>query len=98
MPAWNRRLKKAASEWLSLPPDAMENMSRVTVLDGREVIVEHISGLVHVDECLIEIDLGQTGLRIVGDAFEVNLASNEEVHLTGRIQELQYVRKEDLSS
>ncbi len=98
MPAWNRRLKKAASEWLSLPPDAMETITRVTILDGREVIVEHIAGLIHVDERLIEIDLGHAGLRIVGEAFEVNLASDAEVHLSGQIAQLQYVRREDLSS
>lgn len=98
MPAWNRRLKKAAAEWLSLPPDAMNDISRVTVLDGREAIVENIAALLRVDANLIEIDLGKCGLRITGAEFEVNLASSSEVHLTGQIQQVQYVARGELQS
>lgn len=96
MPAWKHRFKQAATDWLNLPPDAVDDISRVTVLGGREVIVEHIAALLRVDSDLIEIDLGKQGLRIIGTAFEVNLASKAEVHLTGDIKQVLYVNREDL--
>lgn len=94
MPSRKRRWKQLATDLFSLPPDALEDVSRVTCLNGQQIIVENIRGLLRVSEEQVDIDLGHALLRAVGTSFVVTLASPSEVHLQGNLHSLNYLGKE----
>ncbi|QQE77336.1 YabP/YqfC family sporulation protein [Alicyclobacillus sp. SO9] len=90
MPSMKRRWKQLATEWLSLPPDALQDVSRVTCLNGNEVIVENIESLLRVSDTQVDIDVGHAVLHVHGESFVVTLASTTEVHLRGSVSSLSY--------
>lgn len=90
MPSMKRQWKQLAAEWLSLPPDALQNVSRVTCLNGQEVIVENIESLLRVSDTQVDIDVGHAILHVQGQAFVVTLASTTEVHLRGSVRSISY--------
>jgi|GEM_PF-771211 len=93
MPARNRRWKRIAAQWFSLPPDTFTDISRVTCLHGEQVIVENIKGLLRVSEQLVEMDVGHAVLAVTGRDFVVTLASHTEVQLEGKVESLTYRSK-----
>ncbi|MCY0888468.1 MAG: YabP/YqfC family sporulation protein [Alicyclobacillaceae bacterium] len=94
MPNWTQKIKHTATDWLSLPPDALLKSHRVTCVDGTEVIVEHLRKLLHVSVDEVLCDLGDRRLRIIGESFEVLLVTESELHLRGHVTRLEYVRSE----
>ncbi|GMA52155.1 hypothetical protein GCM10025857_35120 [Alicyclobacillus contaminans] len=96
MRTWKQKVRRAATNWLSLPPDALLDISRLTCLDGREVIVENIRSLLHVSDTVVDINLGDSRLRLTGHQFVVTLVTEKEVHVQGTVESLTYLRtKED---
>lgn len=90
MSTGNKGWKRIAAEWLALPPDALEQISRVTCLNGQEVIVENIEALTRVSGQVVEIDVGHAVLEVTGKSFVVTLASKREVHLQGEVESITY--------
>jgi sporulation protein YqfC len=93
MRTWKQRVRRAATEWLSLPPDALLNVSRLTCLDGGEVIVENIHSLLRVADTAVEIDLGNSLLTLSGERFVVTLVAEREVHVRGVVGQISYLPK-----
>jgi len=94
VPNWTQKIKHRATDWLSLPPDALLKSHRVTCVNGTDVIVEHLRKLLHVSVGEVLCDLGDRRLRIVGESFEVLLVTDSELHLRGQVACLEYVRSE----
>ncbi|WAH38545.1 YabP/YqfC family sporulation protein [Alicyclobacillus dauci] len=92
MPGWKARLKQSATEMLKLPPDALLDVSRVTCVDGKNVVVENARGLLKVEGEEVTLNLGNEVLAIHGQDFEVTLVTDREVHITGKVMRLEYVR------
>ncbi len=97
MRRWKRRLQQAATDWLSLPPDTMSGVSRLTCLGGEQVIVENVVGLLHVSDARVEVDLQNSRLTLLGRDFVVTLVSVGEVHVRGLVQQITYHAKGDVS-
>lgn len=93
MRKWKQTIRRTATEWLSLPPDAFLDVSRVTCIDGAQVIVENIESLLRVTETVVEVDLGKQTLLIQGENFVVTLVAEREVHVRGTVAQLSYVAK-----
>lgn len=94
MSSWKHRLQRAATDWLSLPSDALLNVARLTCVDGAEVVVENATALLKVTETDVEIDLKETILRLHGTDFVVNLVSSGEIHVRGIVDRIVYQRKQ----
>ncbi|GMA56141.1 hypothetical protein GCM10025858_06440 [Alicyclobacillus sacchari] len=90
MPGWKTRIRKRASEVLNLPADALLNVPRVTCIGGSQVIVEGADGLIEVGDSCIAVDLGGQTLWVRGQAFEVTLVTEHEIHVTGRVAQIEY--------
>ncbi|WP_206917412.1 YabP/YqfC family sporulation protein [Alicyclobacillus suci] len=90
MPGWKSRLKQSATEFLKLPPDALLEVSRVTCVDGKNVVVENARRLLKVENTKVTLDLGEQILTIHGQDFEIILVTDKEVHVTGQVASLEY--------
>lgn len=91
MSSWKERLSHSATEWLGLPPDALQNVSRVTCLGGREVIIENAVELIRVSDVLVEVLLTSQRLIIEGSGFVVKMVMSQEIHLDGQIEKMTYI-------
>lgn len=89
---WKRRLQRAATDLLSLPPDALLDVSRLTCVDGAEIVVENAVSLLHVSQTAVEVDLGKMRLELVGQDFIVTLVSGREIHVQGAVERIVYHR------
>ncbi len=92
MRAWKQRIKRTATNLLSLPPDTLLGSSRVSCMDGKVVIVENVHVLERVDECEIVLSMGKYRLRIRGEQFEVVLVTEREVHISGVVHNIDYLQ------
>jgi sporulation protein YqfC len=94
MRSWKNRLQRAATDWLSLPSDALLDVGRLTCVNGSEVIVENAVSLLRVSETDVEIDLGNTMLSLHGAGFIVSLVASREIHVHGAVHDIVYHRKQ----
>lgn len=93
MRMWQQRWTRTAADWLSLPTDALLAVSRVTCVDGREVVIENVNSLVRVAETEVEVDLGDTTLLVTGEKFVVTLVARREIHVQGDVRGIVYAPK-----
>lgn len=92
MRTWKQRLRKSATEWLALPPDALLEVSRLTCVDGGRVVIENVVNLIRVEETIVEMDLGKFDLILTGHGFSVSLVARGEVHVEGEVHQISYSR------
>ncbi|MFD1677809.1 YabP/YqfC family sporulation protein [Alicyclobacillus fodiniaquatilis] len=92
MPRWKQRLKQSAADMLKLPPDALLDVPRITCVDGKNVVVENAGGLLKVEAEQVLLNLGKEILIIRGRDFEVTLVTEREVHLSGAVNQIEFVR------
>jgi sporulation protein YqfC len=92
MRSWKHRLQHAATDWLSLPSDALLHVARLTCVDGSEVIIENAVSLLRVSETDVEIDLGDSKVSLHGQAFVISLVSSGEIHVHGVVDQIAYQR------
>lgn len=97
MSGWKSQVKKRATEMLKLPPDALLNVSRVTCVDGKTVVVENAQGLMKVEQNCVVLSLGARTLQIHGGDFEVTLVTEREVHIKGRVEHIDYAGNEQVT-
>jgi len=90
MRSLNNKIKRAATNWLALPSDALFDVTRVTCVNAKEVVIEHVESLLHVSNQTVEVHLGAQILTVRGNGFEVTLISGREVHLQGEVASLEY--------
>lgn len=90
MSSWKQRLSQSATDWLGLPPDALLDVSRVTCLDGRKVIIENAVELTRVSDTSIEVELTAQHLLIEGREFVVTLVMSREIHIEGLVHKMTY--------
>ncbi len=91
MRTWKQQLKKTATNFLSLPPDALLGASRISCTEGKEVVVENVHTLERVDAEEVMLHMGSYRLRIVGEQFEVVLVTEHEVHMSGLVSRIEYL-------
>lgn len=92
MPSWRRRLQNAATNMLALPPDAVSDAPRLTCVDGREIVIENVVELLHVNATEVRLNLGANQVVLQGHDFTVNLVAGREVHLTGQVDAILFHR------
>lgn len=94
MRTWSPRFKRAVTNWLALPQDALLDVSRLTCIDGSEVVVENVAALEHVSASAIRLRLENIILELQGQNFEVTLVAGQEIHIRGTIKTITYIRSE----
>ena len=92
MSTWSPRIKRAVTNWLALPEDVLLDVSRVTCVDGRELVIENVSSLVHVGSSQVRLQMADMVIDIAGADFEVTLVAGKEVHVRGTVHQVTYVR------
>ncbi|MBX6353833.1 MAG: hypothetical protein IRZ10_10920 [Thermoflavifilum sp.] len=90
MRAWQRRVRRAAVEWLAIPEDSMLETSRLTCVGGEQTVIENVRGLIHVSDSSVVLDLPDCRLHLTGAAFEVTFMAGNEVHVQGRVHTVRY--------
>jgi sporulation protein YqfC len=93
MRSWKDRLRRATTEWLSLPPDALLDVSRLTCIDGTELVIENAVSLVKVSETEVDIEMTRSLVRLQGQSFIVTLVAEREIHVQGQVSQITYLDK-----
>ena len=91
MRTWKQQLKKTATNFLSLPPDALLGVSRISCTEGKDVVVENVHTLERVDAGEVILNMESYKLRICGEQFEVVLVTDHEVHISGQVSSIEYL-------
>jgi len=94
MRTWSPRIKRAVTNWLALPQDALLDVSRFTCIGGTDVVVENVVSLQHVSAEEIRFELNNAILEVVGKDFEVTLVAGQEVHVRGIVEQITFTRPE----
>lgn len=94
MRSWSPRIKRAVTNWLALPQDALLDVSRFTCIGGTDVVVESVIALQHVSAGAIRLELHNAILEVVGKDFEVTLVAGQEVHVRGIVEQITFTRPE----
>ncbi|GGJ09300.1 hypothetical protein GCM10010885_17970 [Alicyclobacillus cellulosilyticus] len=92
---WKRRIRRRAAQWLNLPPDALLGVSRLTVIGGRDVVVENVRELRRVSTDEVEMALDHAAVRLCGAHFTVTFIAAREVHVHGELTTIEYRRSEE---
>jgi sporulation protein YqfC len=85
-----QKIRRTATEWLSLPPDALLDVSRLTCIDGAQVVVENMKSLLSVSETAVELELQNQRLLLQGENFVVTLLAEGELHVQGKVSQITY--------
>jgi sporulation protein YqfC len=93
MRKWRQKIRRTATEWLSLPPDALLDVSRLTCIDGGQVVVENMKALLSVSETAVEVELQNQKLLLQGENFVITMLAEGELHLQGTVSQISYQPK-----
>ena len=80
------RLASAAS----MPKDVVMKAAVVTALGNFEVCIENYRGITEYTECLVRVQAKSGQIRIAGKRLQVEYYTNEEMKITGRIENIEF--------
>lgn len=92
MPSWKRRVQTAAANLFAIPPDAISDVPRVTCVNGASIVIENVVSLKHVASTEVRVDAGSFQVAVKGDGFQVDLVAGGELHLSGTVESIQFLR------
>lgn len=89
-----RKLRKWTVDALDLPGDVVMEIPRLTVMDGRQLLVENHRGILHFSAERLSLALDNGGLEILGEGMVLKTILPQELIVEGRIDEIKYIRTE----
>lgn len=85
-----RETRHSIADGLQLPKDISCGAAIVTVTGRRELVLENYKGIIAYDEDCIRIQTKDCKVIIAGCRLKVDYYTNEEMKITGLIQQICY--------
>ena len=82
--------KEEMTDALNLPKDLMLGAVIITITGKHEAYVENYMSLIEYTEELIRIQTKTCKLEIYGQHLDISYYTNDEMKITGEIQEVKY--------
>ena len=84
----------SVAELFDLPADLVAGLPRLEMVGGRQLYLEHHTGLLAYTEQQIDANTTAGVLRIRGDHLNLMAMTAEELRVGGRIDSLEWMRAE----
>lgn len=87
-------LLDSVAELFDLPADLVAGLPRLEMVGGRQLYLEHHTGLLSYSEQQIDANTTAGVLRVRGEGLTLMAMTAEELRIGGRIDALEWVRAE----
>ncbi|AWB45408.1 sporulation protein YqfC [Paenibacillus sp. CAA11] len=89
------KLRKWTVDALDLPGDLVFGLPRLTLIGGKQLLIENHKGVLHFSENRLSLALSEGGsLDVIGSGLVIKTILPEEVMIEGNITEIKYHGKE----
>ena len=84
------KIREQVIEQLELPKDFLLGEVIVTVTGRKELLIENYKGILNYEDSFIRIQAKYCRVIIIGRQLSINYYTNEEMKITGFIEQIQY--------
>ena len=83
-------IREHIADTLELPLDALYDMTRITLISDKQLMIERFDGLYLYGDDQIIITVDRRKLTVTGSDLVINGAYSDRMLITGRIQSIAY--------
>ncbi|TQS74578.1 sporulation protein YqfC [Ornithinibacillus gellani] len=91
MKKWQRRIRPWLINHLSLPPDVMLELPRITIIGDIHIYVENHRGLLTFTNTELQLKSANGAIQIIGSSFVMKTMLPKEILLEGKILEVKFI-------
>ena len=84
------KFREQVIEQLELPKDFVLKDALVTITGRRELLIENYKGILIYEDSFIKIQAKNCRIEITGTHLNIDYYTNEEMKITGFLQQIQY--------
>ena len=84
------KFREQVIEQLELPKDFVLKDALVTITGRRELLIENYNGILIYEDSFIKIQAKNCRIEITGTHLNIDYYTNEEMKITGFLQQIQY--------
>ena len=84
------KFREQVIEQLELPKDFVLKDALVTITGRRELLIENYKGILIYEDSFIKIQAKNCRIEITGTHLNIDYYTNEEMKITGFVQQIQY--------
>lgn len=85
-------VREKISEALELPKEVLLNASKLSMIDGGNLIIENYKGIIEYENERIRVNTGKGIIKINGQNLIVREITSENILIDGQIQSLEFLR------
>ncbi|WP_223067143.1 sporulation protein YqfC [Paenibacillus caui] len=85
-----RKFRKWTVDALDLPGDLVFELPRLTLIGGKQLLIENHRGVLHFSEERLSLALSEGGLEVTGKDLVIKTIVPQEVMVEGYISEIKY--------
>lgn len=74
-----------------LPKDVLEGAFIISMTGNHEILIENIKGIINFQSDIIILQCKKNRIQIVGNNLKIDSYSNEEIKVTGLVNEIKFI-------
>lgn len=82
-----KRIKEKFMDMMELPKEMLKDIYRITLLGNEDILVENYKGIIEYEENIIRLN---NGINIFGSNLNVEEITNEDIFITGKINNVEF--------
>lgn len=86
----SRKFRKWTVDAMGLPGDLVFELPRLTLIGGKQLLIENHRGVLHFSEERLSLSLSEGGLEVTGTNLTIKTIMPQEVMVEGLISEIKY--------
>ena len=90
MSRMTRKFRNWTVDALGLPGDLIFELPRITLVGGKQLLIENHRGVLHFSDERISLALHEGGLDVTGKGLVIKTIMPQEVMVEGHIAEIKY--------
>ena len=74
-----------------MPKEVTQDVSKVTLVGERDLIIENYKGILEYDDKLVRIKTSHRPIKITGHDLEMRTITDEDVQIFGKIDSFEFI-------
>lgn len=87
---------KSVSKFLEIPREVISNVPKITVTGFDEVLIENFKGILEYEDYFARISTNIGIININGFNLKLNQMTDDDILVSGRIENLDFENKKDI--